>query len=125
MTLPIIPNTTCDIYRTGRAPPAAPDVAGVPIFLKPDWQGAQDKGFYQVSALTWTHIMSIGPTVDIRDKFTGSMTSQPGDAVWVPDQNGTRFLVTFIQRVSRGTSGDYKQVFLDRNPAPTWPTTNL
>src|SRR5262249_44073668 len=29
MPLPIPTNTTCDIYRTGHSPPAAPDVAGV------------------------------------------------------------------------------------------------
>jgi len=125
MTLPIVTNNTCDIYRAGRAPPAAPDVAAVPIALKPDWQGANDKGFYQVSALMWTHVMFVQPHVDIRDKFTGSMTSADQDTVWIPDQNGTRFKVIFIQRISEGTAGDHKQVFLDRNPAPPWPTDNL
>jgi hypothetical protein len=125
MTLPAVTNNTCDIYRSGNAPPAAPDVAAVPIFLKPDWQGAHDKGFYNVNALMWTHIAYMGPTVDIRDKFQGAMTSADLDTVWIPDQNGTRFKVIFVQRISQGTAGDHKQVFLDRHPAPTWPTNNL
>ena len=125
MTLPLITNTTCDVYRAGRAPPAAPDIVGLPIALRPDWQNANEAGFYQISALTWTHVMFTNPNVDIRDKYTGSMTTTDQDTVWIPDKNGTRFKVVFIQRVSKSTAGDHMQVYLDRNPAPPWPTINL
>ena len=127
MSLPIRPNTTCDIYRNANAPPAAPDVAAVQIALKPDWRGSNQKGFYQIAALTWTHIAYMAQNVDIRDKYTGLMTANAtvNDFIWIPDQNGTRFSVTFVQVVGLGTAGVHKQVFLDRNPAPTWPTSNL
>src|ERR1700737_675373 len=105
MSTPIVPNTTCDIYRTGNAPPAAPDVAGVAIALKPDWRGANQKGFYQIAALTGTHIAYMGPTVDIRDRYKGLMTSGNQDFIWIPDQNGTRFTVTFVQVIGLGTPG--------------------
>src|ERR1700730_2529128 len=104
MTLPVVTNNTCDIYRAGNAPPAAPDVAGVQIFLKPDWLGSHNKGFYNDSAFIWTHIMFVAPTTDSRDKFQGSMTSSDLDTVWIPDKNGTRFKVIFVQRISEGTA---------------------
>jgi hypothetical protein len=63
--------------------------------------------------------------VDIRDRYAGVMTSVAQDFVWIPDLNGTRFTVTFVQVIGLGTPGVHKQVFLDRNPAPPWPTTNL
>jgi hypothetical protein len=114
-----------DIYRAGNAPPAAPDVAAVPIALKPDWEGAHEAGFYNVNALMWTHKAYLNPAVDIRDKFTGSMTSTAQDTVYIPDQNGTKFTVTYVQRRGKGTAGDHKTAFLDRSGAPAWPTTNL
>jgi hypothetical protein len=125
MSLPIVPNTTCDIYRVANAPPAAPDIAGVSIALKPDWRGANAKGFFQINALMWTHVAYMAPNVDIRDRYTGQMTTAAQDFVWIPDQTGTRFTVQFVQVIGLGTPGAHKQVFLDRNPAPPWPTNNL
>jgi hypothetical protein len=41
MALPVPTNTTCDIYRSGNAPPNTPDVAGVAVSLAPIYlQGA-------------------------------------------------------------------------------------
>ena len=68
MSLPMAPNNTCDIYRTGHTPPATPDVAGVACYLMP----------YGQSSLTtpnYTHILYVAATVDIRDNFIASTVS--------------------------------------------------
>jgi hypothetical protein len=46
------------------------------------------------------------------------------DKVYVPDKNGTSFVVRFVERRGQGTSADHKRVYLDRE-AVTWPTTEL
>ena len=125
MSLPLAPNTTCDIYRNSNIPPAAPDVAGVSCFLKGDWRGGQEAGDRPNSGgATWTHVMLVDVSVDIRDGYTGAMTLLLQDAVYVPDKTGTRFVVVFIERVDRGTPHEHKRVFLDRL-VPSWPTNNL
>ena len=126
MALPIPPNTTCDIYRSGTAPPAAPSVAGVTCHLRPDWRGGQEQGDRTtvVSNLTWTHALLVDAAVDIRDAYTGGLSATTQDSVYVPDQNGTRFLVTFIERVFRGTPQDHKRVYLDRQ-TPSWPSNDV
>jgi hypothetical protein len=125
MALPIAPNTTCDIYRVGVAPPAAPSVAGVPCFLKADWRAGQEAGDRPGSgALNWTHVMLVDVSVDIRDVYAGQVAPAPQDSVYVPDQNGTRFLVMFIERVQRGSSQEHKRVYLERQ-LPVWPTNEL
>src|SRR5262249_52155253 len=124
MSLPVAPNTTCDIYRSSHSPPAAPDVAGVPCFLKGDWRGGQEAGDRPNSgADTWTHIMLVDVSVDIRDGYTGFLSQLVQDSVYVPDKNGTRFVVIFVERVDRGTPHEHKRVFLDRQ-VPAWPTDN-
>src|SRR5438034_751114 len=100
MALPIQPNTTCDIYRAGTAPPAAPAVAGVACFLQPDWRGGQEHGD-RGTQLVWTHLLLVDAGVDIRDAYTGAMTRVNQDAVYIPDKNGTAFTVAFIERVHR------------------------
>jgi hypothetical protein len=124
MALAIRHNTTCDIYRYPNAPPAAPATAGVRCFLIPDWPRGQDAGDRGVVALTWTHIMLFDSSVDIRDMYTGQSTMSMQDTVWVPDQNGTRFNVIFVELVQRGTAHAHKRVYLDRQQ-PTWPTNEL
>lgn len=124
MSVPILPNTTCDIYRAGTAPPATPAVSAVPCVLRPDWRGGNRDGPRQVSALMWTHYMLVDPSVDIRDAYTGHMTSSPQDTVYVPDHTGTAFNVIFVERVQRGTPQEHLYVFLDRQ-TPGWPTNEL
>src|SRR5690242_4039234 len=123
MSLPVAANTTCDIYRVGKSPPAAPDVPGVPCFLRPDWRAGQDNGDRAAvpNSLTWTHVLLVDVSVDIRDRYLGALGDAPQDSVYVPDQNGTQFFVTFVERIGRGTSLDHKRVYLDR-ATPTWPT---
>ena len=119
MPLPMPANNTCDIYRTGNAPPSAPDVAGVSCYLMP---------FGQSSLMTpdYTHVLYVAATVDIRDNFIASTFSAGGnaDTVYLPDQTGTPFLVVLVRRYGKGTASDHKRVLLARQ-APTWPTDNL
>jgi hypothetical protein len=126
MALPVAPNTTCDIYRVGVSPPLSPpSVAGVPCFLKADWRGGQEAGDRTNSYVqTWTHIMLVDPSVDIRDSYIGQEGQSAQDAVYIPDQHGTRFFVVFVERVQRGSPHDHKRVFLDRQ-TPAWPTNEL
>lgn len=124
MSLPIQTNATCDIYRNGNAPPAAPDVAAVAGLLVPDWRRGQEAGDRGSPWLSWTHVLLVGPTVDIRDLYTGTAGSAAQDMVYIPDQNGTPFLVTFIELVQRGSPDVHKRVYLDRQ-TPTWPTDEL
>ncbi|MBM3997052.1 MAG: hypothetical protein FJ303_23305 [Planctomycetes bacterium] len=124
MAIPVAPNTTCDIYRSGNAPPAAPDVAGVACFLKSEWLGSNQAGDRGVPLYTWTHIMLIDVSVDIRDGYLGANAFAAQDNVYIPDKNGTRFVVTFIERVQRGTLQEHKRVFLDRQ-TPNWPSNDL
>ena len=114
MSVPVPTNTTCDIYRNGVAPPTAPSVAGVPCLLKNDWRGGQEAGDHQVNTLTWTHIMLVDAAVDIRDAYTGQETMATQDSVYIPDQNGRRYLVVFIEEVLMGTANAHKRVYLDR-----------
>jgi hypothetical protein len=124
MSLPLSPNTTCDIYQTGVAPPADPSVAAVPCHLQPDWRGGQERGDRAADALTWTHVMLVDVSVDIRDAYTGHSAHTYQDTVYIPDKDGTAFIVVFIERVQRGGAYDHKRVYLDRS-SPNWPTNEL
>jgi hypothetical protein len=125
------PNTTCDIYRSGHAPPAAPDVAGVSISLQPDFASSHCAAVQASTTITrWTHLCAMPVTTDIRDGYT--QTSAPGeeaanataDSIYVPNKNGTQFLVVFVARSGYGSGADFKLVYLQRLQ-PSWPTNNL
>jgi hypothetical protein len=124
MALPVSPNTTCDVYRTGNAPPSAPDITAVPCFLSCDWRGGQEAGDRNSNSLTWTHILLVDGKSDLRDGYAGQSAFSPQDTIYVPDQTGTPFLVIFIERLQPGTAYEHKRVFLDRQ-TPTWPTDEL
>jgi hypothetical protein len=113
-------NNTCDIYRNGHAPPAAPDLAGVAIYLTPDYALGREHN-EEDEAHAWTHQMVCGATVDIRDGFP-QLGNQ--DNVYIPNQNGTKFIVIKVVRKNRNTANDLKKVYLQRQ-TPTWPTNNL
>lgn len=109
---------TFDLYHTGNAPPAAPDVSGS-FTLRADWVGGQEHGERQSSGLCWTHIGYFPVTLDIRDAYTGNDAHTFQDTIYVPDQNGTAFVVTFIENL-----GTVKRVYLDRG-SPNWPTNDI
>jgi hypothetical protein len=102
-------NTTCDIYRNGNAPPAAPDVAGVKCYLAPDWASGHVAALQASTTGRWTHVLLVGPSVDIRDAYLPSQLGADGfglnsnDWVYVPDKNGTKFAVIYVERLGRGT----------------------
>jgi hypothetical protein len=121
MTLPVASNTTCDIYRTGHAPPSAPDVAGVAGCLKPDYRmGSQNSE--GLAYRIWTHVLLVDTSVDIRDGYTTASTGPSNtlnqDTLYIPDKNGVKYFVVFVEQV-RG-AGACKRVFLGR-AAVTWP----
>ncbi|HZZ80414.1 MAG TPA: hypothetical protein VFE62_18065 [Gemmataceae bacterium] len=121
MSIPTLPNATCDIYRDGNTPPASPDVASVACFLRPDFVRGRDR---QASEVSWTHTMLVDVSVDIRDGYSGQSTGTTQDSVYVPDKTGTKFNVIFCERALRGTPHEHLVVYLDR-PQPTWPTSQL
>ena len=113
------PNTTCDIYYSPNAPPAAPDVAGVACHLTAGFvEGSEASVGSQT--FRWTHLLYVTATVDIRDTWP----NVPANQVYIPDKNNTAFDVVFVELVNRGTPAAYKRVFLNRQ-APTWPTSQL
>jgi hypothetical protein len=120
VALPIPANTTCDIYRAGRAPPDAPDLQGVPIYLKPDYSRRMESGEGDTVAYHFTHIGLVDTSVDIRDSFNLG-PSGINDTCYVPDRNGTPFGVRFVE-----TTDKCKRVYLDRGqPRLGWPSNNL
>jgi hypothetical protein len=121
MALPMPTNTTCDIYRVGNTPPAAPDVAGVACHLRPAYQEGLERGDSEAAKFRYTHVLSVNVDVDIRDDFneyTGAAGNR--DEVYIPDKTGIGFKVNFVERVGRGGAIDHKRVYLDRK-AVTWP----
>ena len=99
--------TTCDIYRSGHTPPAAPDVAGVTVHLQGRYRNIKP-------SLKYTHKGYFALGVDIRDN----------DTIYVPNQNGTSFTVLKLGRVRTLGGQEVKVVLLVRGSAP-WPTQNI
>jgi len=121
--LPLPANATCDIYRAGRAPPSAPDVAGVSINFQhtvhhQKWKpnAAQQNAPIQV----YEYIAIVPLNTDIRDNGNGGASQ---DTIYVPNQNGTPFTVVWVERIGH-PSGDFLRAYLTRNTT-TFPTTNL
>jgi len=108
---PAPPNTTCDVYHQGNAPPNPPDVAGLPVFLQGRFGNLKPP-----AAAVYTHVMHVAIGADVR--FGNN------EQVYIPDKNGTKFSVTFVQRIRAGGGNDYKEVYLYRQ-AVNWPSTNL
>jgi hypothetical protein len=114
MALPMPPNTTCDVYRSGSSPPAAPDVAGLRLLLLAAFDRRVEQGEGYATSYRYTHVALAELDADIRD----------GDTLYVPDPNGTPFLVVFVERSSWGSPQDHRRVYVDRLQ-PTWPTNEL
>lgn len=128
MSLPATANNTCDIYRGGRSPPSAPDVAGVPCVLIPQFEMGQERE--RNPALHCSHIMLVDLAVDVRDRgVPATLTYDQAncDSVYIPDKNGTRFFVVWVERTSWGAAGDARRVYLQRiwGAFVPWPTENV
>jgi hypothetical protein len=118
MALPIPPNVTFDIYHQPNAPPAAPNVAGVKGHLVERFGNIKPPGSATHPFNTYTHVLHVAVNTDLRDDATAP------DAVYVPDKNGTKFVVVWVARQGRGTALDMKVAYLARSN-PAWPTTDL
>jgi hypothetical protein len=129
MALPVS-NTTCDIYRNGNAPPSAPDVAAVKSYLAPDFVTSHTAAITGTTVGRWTHTLLVPTGTDVRDAYNPGQLGVDGfaaggnDWVYVPDRNGTKFAVLYVERLGRGMSQDCLRVFLQRQQ-PTWPTSQL
>jgi hypothetical protein len=125
MAIPSPRNTTCDVYRSGNSPPAAPDVAGLGVHLLGDFDQRVERGEGYSTAYRYTHILLADLDADIRDgQGAGLPPFADADVVYVPDQDGTPFLVIFVERRGYGDATDHRRVYLDRLEPP-WPTDEL
>jgi hypothetical protein len=111
--------TTCDIYRPfGDATPIATDI---PCRLTPAFAAGTDKK--SDTTISWTHMLDLQPGVDLRDgcsRTTGenAVDYADGDEVRVPGGAGTtRYVVVWVETVSRGTSMQYQRAYLLRHEA--------
>src|SRR4051794_33795735 len=102
MSLPLAANTTCDIYRHGNTPPAAPDVAAVRGCLQGDYERRMEVGESEAAALRYTHVLLVDVGTDVRDGFDLFGAAGTEDGVYVPDKTGTRYRVVFVERQGRG-----------------------
>jgi hypothetical protein len=107
LPLPLGRVTTCDIYRLGRSPPQAPDVAGVAVHIQGRYRNIKP-------SIRYTHKAYFAFGVDIRDS----------DVMYVPNQNGTPFTVVKLARVRSIGGQEVKTVLLIRDTVP-WPTQNV
>jgi hypothetical protein len=121
MTLPVKANTTCDIYRTGRAPPTAPDVGGVPCYLLGNYYAGLEHGEGDSTTLKYSHTMLVDVSTDVRDGYVTGVINSVYDTAYVPDKTGVGYNVVFVER-KRVATGDFKKVYLARK-APAWPNT--
>lgn len=114
---------TIAIYRYTTAPPAAPDVTASGT-LVPAFRAGLERGEGYPGGLMFTHILIVPKATDIRDG--GRLDSQTlqgvQDSVYIPDQNGTRFIVLWVERL-----GNSKRIYLQRaaGVSMAWPTTYL
>jgi hypothetical protein len=110
--------TTCDIYRPFGA--ASPTATGVPCQLSADlargtWGGE----------LTWTHVLDLMAGVDLRDGCTrtvgdNAIAYADGDEVRIPSGGATRYVVVWVETVSRGAATQCLRAYLLRHQA-SWP----
>lgn len=125
MSLPQEANNSCDIYRVGNAPPAAPDVAGVSCFIIGNYSSYfLDQGEAAVASLRFTHLMLVDTATDIRDDWNAGSVGANQDSVYIPNKNGTQLVVVFVERVNKNALSDHKRVYLLRK-LPTWPTNDV
>lgn len=112
-------NTTCDIYHAGNAPPATPDIEAAAIHLRARFHPGSESSEGDQD-FRWTHIGYFDKTVDIRDAWPAAADSN----IYVPNKDGTKLAIVFVELVNRGTPTEHKRVYLDRQ-AVTWPSDEL
>jgi hypothetical protein len=118
-TPPSYLSTTCDIYRPFGA--GSPTTTGIACRLVP----VSDGNLPPVAGLAWSHYIDLDDTVDIRDGMTrtagaAALTYADGDEVRIPNASGTRYVVTWVVMINRGTSRQFKRAYLLRDTA-VWP----
>jgi hypothetical protein len=124
-------NTTCDIYRTGNAPPAAPDVAAVSCYLAPVLPGSQGPlpASTQLDLQGITHTLQVPLATDLRDDWPGGVFvyGPAADKIYVPDKNGVRFDVVLVRRFGYGSGSDYRGALLIRTSGGlvAWPSNDV
>jgi hypothetical protein len=128
MSLPGPSNVAVDVYRGYNpadpySPPNQPAaLTGVPGVLKNHMRNGRF-GYVLGGnvAIWWTNVLLVAPGTDVRSAYNSELNSfseANGDTVMVPDYpiagTCTAFVVVMVQRVSRGTAGDYLRCYLDR-----------
>jgi hypothetical protein len=123
MALPVAANTTCDIYHAvNGGPPNPPDIAGVACYLAADYVRRMETGESEQAGTRYSHTMLVDAAVDVHDGFSAfPAAGSTGDNVYVPNKNGTKLVVRFVEL---HRTGSFKKVYLDR-AAPAWPTNDL
>jgi hypothetical protein len=107
--------TTCDIYRPfGAGSPTTSGVACRLVHVTQD--DAPAPGLVYID---------LDDTVDIRDGVTrtpgtGGLLYGDGDEVRIPNASGSRYVVTWVVMINRGTSRQFKRAYLLRDTA-VWP----
>jgi len=119
---PAVLTTTCDIYRFNPPPLGAqPASTDVPCQLLADYSGGTR--VVNLSAKPWTHYLLLDSSTDVRDSYPGAGgTWQFGnaDTVHIPSGGTTAYAVVFVELCGKGTAGEHKRVYLDRQ-LPSWP----
>jgi hypothetical protein len=126
MGLPLPPNTTFDLYRPPNLPPSAPDSAGNPCVFQPDYGDGLSHGERDPASFRYEAVLLCDLGVDVRDTYdagTQNVSGGSADYLFLPDQNGAKWQVIFVERVGWGTATDHKRVYLQRAAVPPWPTT--
>ncbi len=117
MAMPLAPNTTCDIFRFDKSPPDDdPNEPGVRVHLTAEYAKGLEMGETRAKAdIKFTHIMLVEPDLDIRDDFKDLVpTVSQSDKVFIPDEDGTEYVVVHVNRQGKGTATDHKRVYLRR-----------
>ena len=116
MSLAVAPNTTFDIYREGNAPPALPDVVAAAGHLSCVFRRGMHRGRLVEAGQRFSHILLAAIDVDVRDIYDagGLLPGQDPDTIYIPDRDGNRYRVAFVERRLRGTAADHLRVYLSR-----------
>jgi hypothetical protein len=69
----------------------------------------------------YDYVLLLDVSVDVRDGYNVGSVAQ-ADKVYIPDQDGVKFWVRFVERRGRGTPLDHKRAYLCRD-AVNWPTS--
>ena len=56
---------------------------------------------------------------------SATLVAGTADFLYVPNQNGTKFIVKFVERKGRGSAWGHLKVYAARYNPPSWPTENL